>query len=175
MVLVLYNYIMIFKISRICTYAHKYMIYYSQMKMVNKIKQLQLPWYNIDKRITVSTSSPWELIVGYSRAVRIGNYVSVSGTTSIDRSTGKVVGEGDAYMQTVKIIKNIKYALPKAQATLNDVIRTRIYVLNIDKVGEKWEKHILNSLHPSDQLLLWCKSADSLIQRCQQKWKQMQQ
>jgi enamine deaminase RidA (YjgF/YER057c/UK114 family) len=69
--------------------------------------------------------------------VCIGNYVSVSGTTSIDRSTGKVVGEGDAYMQTVKIIKNIKYALPKVQATLNDVIRTRIYVLNIDK---DWRK-----------------------------------
>jgi enamine deaminase RidA (YjgF/YER057c/UK114 family) len=91
----------------------------------------------MDKRISISTPSPWEPIVGYSRAVRIGNYVSVSGTTSIDKRTGKMVGEGDAYMQTVKIIENIKYALLKAQATLNDVIRTRIYVLNID---DDWRK-----------------------------------
>ena len=89
------------------------------------------------KRITISTSSPWEPIVGYSRAVRIGNYISVSGTTSIDKRTGKIVGERDAYMQTVKIIKNIEHALLKAQATLNDVIRTRIYVLNID---DDWRK-----------------------------------
>jgi enamine deaminase RidA (YjgF/YER057c/UK114 family) len=72
----------------------------------------------MDKRISISTSSPWEPIVGYSRAVRIGNYVSVSGTTSIDKRTGKIVGEGDAYMQTVRIIKNIEYALLKARATL---------------------------------------------------------
>jgi enamine deaminase RidA (YjgF/YER057c/UK114 family) len=64
----------------------------------------------VDKRITISTSSPWESIVGYSRAVRIGNYVSVSGTTSIDIMTGEIVGEGNAYMQTVKIIENIEYA-----------------------------------------------------------------
>jgi Endoribonuclease L-PSP len=76
----------------------------------------------VDERKTISTSSPWESIVGYSRAVRIGNYVSVSGTTSIDRRTGKIVGEGDAYMQTVKIIENIEYALLKARATLNEGI-----------------------------------------------------
>jgi enamine deaminase RidA (YjgF/YER057c/UK114 family) len=69
--------------------------------------------------------------------VRIGNYVSVSGTTSIDRRTDKIVVEGDAYAQTVNIIKNVEHALLKAQATLNDVIRTRIFVLNIDK---DWRK-----------------------------------
>ncbi|MFL6323414.1 MAG: Rid family hydrolase [Nitrososphaeraceae archaeon] len=68
----------------------------------------------MDEIKTISTSSPWESIVGYSRAVRIGNYISVSGTTSIDRRTGKIVGEGDAYMQTVKIIENIEYATKSA-------------------------------------------------------------
>jgi enamine deaminase RidA (YjgF/YER057c/UK114 family) len=68
--------------------------------------------------------------------VRIRNYVSVSGTTSIDTRAGKIVGEGNAYSQTVKIIKNIESMLLKARAVLNDVIRTRIYVLNID---EDWK------------------------------------
>jgi enamine deaminase RidA (YjgF/YER057c/UK114 family) len=87
----------------------------------------------VDKRINISTPPSWEPIVDYSRTVRIGNYVSASGTTSMDGRTGKIVLKGDAYAQTVNIIKNVEYALLKAQATLNDVIRTRIFVLNIDK------------------------------------------
>jgi enamine deaminase RidA (YjgF/YER057c/UK114 family) len=110
----------------------------------------------VDKRITVSTSSPWERIVGYSRVVRIGNYVSVSGTTSTDRRTGKIVGEGDAYTQTVNIIKNIEYGLLKAQATLNDVIRTRLYVLNIDKdwrkIGKAHSK-FFSSIRPATTMV----------------------
>jgi enamine deaminase RidA (YjgF/YER057c/UK114 family) len=110
----------------------------------------------VDKRITISTSSPWESIVGYSRAVRIGNYVSVSGTTSIDIMTGEIVGEGNAYMQTVKIIENIEYALLKARATLNDVIRTRIYVLNIDddwrKIGKAHSKFFA-SIRPATTMV----------------------
>ena len=113
-------------------------------------------WYNMDKRITISTSSPWESIVGYSRAVRISNYVSVYGTTSIDIMTGEIVGEGNAYMQTVKIIENIEYALLKARATLNDVIRTRIYVLNIDddwrKIGKAHSKFFA-SIRPATTMV----------------------
>ncbi|MDX2219978.1 MAG: RidA family protein [Burkholderiales bacterium] len=106
------------------------------------------------KRQLISSGAKWESIVGYSRAVKIGNHVWVAGTTATDEN-GEVVGKGDAGAQTRYILAKIERALKEGGATMNDVVRTRIFATDISQWEAIWRAHgeVFANIRPASTMV----------------------